>query len=167
MCGKVFGTQRDEGAQAPVVQSFVSTIVNKLDAKGRVSFPAPFRQILAQQNLRGVYVIPSFVSPALEAFGQTLLDDFETRLGASDPLFSADYDAQAQAVVGETQFLNFDDEGRARLPDEFLAHAGITERVLFVGMIRKFQIWDPVRFEPVRQERIARARALRIGGDSE
>jgi MraZ protein len=140
--------------------------VNKLDAKGRVSIPAPFRQILAQQNLRGLYCIPSFVEPALEAFGQTLLDDFEQRLSGSDPLFSADYDAQAQAVVGETQFLNFDDEGRARIPDEFLTHAGITDRVLFVGMIRKFQIWDPVRFEPIRQERIARARKLRLGGES-
>ena len=50
-----------------------------------------------------------------------------------------------------------------RLPDEFLAHAQIKERVLFVGMIQKFQIWDPERFEPIRQERIARARATRLG----
>lgn len=145
------------------VQPFVSTIVNKLDAKGRVSIPAPFRQILAQQNLRGFYCFPSFVFPALEAFGEDLLADIQKRLGAVDPLFSEDYDAQAQAVVGETQLLNFDDEGRVRLPDEFLAHGHIKERVLFVGMIQKFQIWDPERFEPIRRERIARARATRLG----
>jgi MraZ protein len=87
-------------------------------------------------------------------------------MGAVDPLFSEDYDAQAQAVVGESQFLNFDDEGRVRLPDEFIAHAGITDRVTFVGMIQKFQMWDPARFEPVRLARIARARATRIGGAS-
>jgi MraZ protein len=145
------------------VQPFVSTIVNKLDSKGRVSVPAPFRQILSQQNLHGMYCFPSFVSPSLEAFGESLLADFQQRLGAVDPLFSDDYDAQAQAVVGETQLLNFDDDGRVRLPDEFIAHAQLTERVLFVGMMQKFQIWDPDHFEPVRRERIARARAARIG----
>jgi MraZ protein len=146
------------------VQPFVSTIVNKLDAKGRVSVPAPFRQILAQQTLHGFYCFPSFVSPSLEGFGETLLADFQTRMGTVDPLFSEDYDAQAQAVVGESQFLNFDDEGRVRLPDEFIAHAGIKDRVTFVGMIQKFQLWEPERFEPVRLARIARARATRIGG---
>src|SRR5580704_200225 len=120
-----------KGCKASIVQPFLSTIVNKLDAKGRVSVPAPFRQILAQQNLRGVYCIPSFVSPALEAFGETLLAQFQERLRSYDPLFSEDHDAQAQAVLGQTQFLNFDDEGRVRLPDEFIAHAGITERVSF------------------------------------
>ena len=62
------------GRKAPIVQPFVSTTVNKLDAKGRVSVPAPFRQILAQQNLHGLYCIPSFVSPALEAFGEGFSD---------------------------------------------------------------------------------------------
>ena len=143
---------------------FVSTVVNKLDAKGRVSVPAPFRQILAQQNLHGVYCIPSTFSPALEAFGETLLGEFTERLSKLDPLFSEDYDAQAQAILAPTQFLNFDDEGRIRLPDEFIAHAGISERVMFIGLGQKFQIWDPVRFEPVQKERLARARAARSSG---
>jgi transcriptional regulator MraZ len=142
---------------------FVSTVVNKLDAKGRVSVPAPFRQILAQQNLHGIYCVPSFFSPALDAFGEALLSDFQQRLSKLDPLFSEDYDAQAHAILGQSQFLNFDDEGRVRLPDELIAHAGITERVTFIGLNHKFQMWDPVRFEPVAKERIARARAARTG----
>jgi len=154
------------GCKAPTVQPFVSTTVNKLDAKGRVSVPAPFRQILAQQSLHGFYCFPSFVSLSLEGFGETLMAEFQARMGGADPFFSEDYDAQAQAVVGDSQFLNFDDEGRVRLPDEFIAHAGIKDRVSFVGMIQKFQIWEPERFEPVRLARIARARATRIGGAS-
>jgi MraZ protein len=146
-----------------VVQPFVSTVINKLDAKGRVSVPAPFRQILAQQNLRGFYCFPSFVHSALEAYGEDLLVDFQKRIGSADPFFSADFDARVQAVIGESQFMNFDDEGRVRLPDEFIAHAGIKDRVSFVGMIQKFQIWDPERFEPIRRERIARALATRTG----
>ena len=149
------------GMRHPVVQPFVSSIVNKLDAKGRVSVPAPFRQILAQQNLQGVYCIPSFIAPALEAFGETLLSQFQQRLRQYDPFFSAEYDAEAQAILGRTQFLNFDDEGRVRLPDDFIAHTGITERVAFIGLDLKFQIWDPSRFESVERERIAQARERR------
>jgi transcriptional regulator MraZ len=145
------------------VQPFVSTVVNKLDAKGRVSVPAPFRQVLAAENLRGLYCIRSFVAPALEAFGETLIAEFNQRLAKLDPLFSETYDVEAQVVLGESQLLNFDDEGRVRIPDELLAHAGITDRVAFVGLGAKFQIWDPARFEPVQRERIARARALRLG----
>jgi MraZ protein len=151
------------GRKHQTVQPFVSTTVNKLDAKGRVSVPAPFRQILAQQSLRGFYCLPSFVSPALEGFGEELLAEFQRRLGGVDPFFSEDYDAQAQVIVGESQFLNFDDEGRVRLPDDLLAHAQIKDRVLFVGMNQKFQIWEPERFEPIRLQRIARARATRLG----
>ncbi len=144
---------------------FVSTFTNKLDAKGRVSIPAPYRQILAQQEMGTLYCIPSFVSSSLEAFGNTLLNQFQQRLDKYDPLFSENYDDEAQAVLAAAQPLNFDDEGRVRLPDDLIAHAGITDRVVFVGLGQKFQMWDPVRFEPVQRERIARARALRNGGN--
>lgn len=145
---------------------FVSTFVNKLDAKGRVSIPAQYRQILAQQELGALYCIPSFVSPSLEAFGNTLLSQFQQRLDKYDPLFSVNYDEEAQVVLAAAQSLNFDDEGRVRIPDDLIAHAGITERVAFVGLGQKFQMWDPVRFEPVQRERIERARAARTGNGS-
>ena len=148
-----------------VVPPFVSTFTNRLDAKGRVSIPAPYRQILAQQEMGPLYCIRSFVSPCLEAFGNTLLSKFMQRLDNHDPLFSENHDDQAQAVLAAAEHLNFDDEGRVRLPDEFIRHAGITERVVFVGLGQKFQLWDPERFEPVQRERIARARALRSSGN--
>jgi len=81
------------------VPPFVSTFTNKLDAKGRVSIPAPYRQILAQQEMGTLYCIPSFVSASLEAFGNTLLNQFQQRLDKYDPLFSENYDDEAQAVL--------------------------------------------------------------------
>jgi MraZ protein len=148
------------------VQQFVSTITNKLDAKGRVSIPAPYRQILASQNTAGVYCFRSFVAPALEAFGEALLAQFAERLNALDPFFSEDHDAQAQAVLSASRLLSFDDEGRVRLPDDFIAHAGITAQVSFVGMGRKFQIWNPDTYAPIAEASVERARATRSGGGS-
>ncbi len=153
-----------QGSWGRFVPLFVSTFVNKLDAKGRVSIPAPYRQILAQQDMGTLYCIPSFGGRYLEAFGNTLLSQFEQRLNKYDPLFSESYDEEAQAVLAEAQPLNFDDEGRVRLPDDLIKYAEITDRVTFVGLGQKFQMWDPVRFEPVHAERIARARVARTGG---
>ncbi len=67
--------------------------MGSLDSKGRVCIPATYRHILAAQapqggqNTAGVYVCPSFADPALEAFGQTLLDSVTERLSAQDPVF--------------------------------------------------------------------------------
>ena len=143
---------------------FISTFTNKLDAKGRVSIPAPYRQILAQQEMGALYCIPSFVSPCLEAFGNSLLAKFTESLGQYDALFTEAHDDAAQAVLAAVQQLNLDDEGRVRLPEQLIKHAGINEQVVFVGLGQKFQMWDPVRFEPVMAERVARARALRSAG---
>jgi MraZ protein len=141
------------------VKPFVSTVTNKLDAKGRVSIPAPYRQILAEQGTQGVYCFRSFRHPALNAFGEATIAKFQSRLEAYDPFFSEDHDARAQAILAASQLLAFDDEGRVRLPDEFIAHAGLTERVTFVGLNDKFEIWDPDRLAPIARKRLEDARA--------
>ena len=143
------------------VQPFMSTVTGTLDSKGRVCIPAPFRQILAAQTTPGLYICPSFFEAALEGFGQTLLDAVHQRLAALDPFFSPVHDDKAYAVLSRTQTLPLDEQGRVRLPDAMIEHAGLKDRVVFVGMVQKFQIWEPQRFAPIDGERIARAKAKR------
>ncbi len=143
---------------------FISTMTGSLDAKGRVCIPASFRDVLTAQNTTGVYVCPSFAEPALEAFGEEVLQDFHQRLAQEDPFFSQATDDKVFAVLSMSQLLTRDENGRVRLPDEFIAHAGLKDRVTFVGMGRKFQIWDSERFAPVQAERLKRALAQRTGG---
>jgi MraZ protein len=49
------------------------------------------------------------------------------------------------------------------LPDDLIAHAGLKDRVVYVGMGTKFQIWEPARFEEMRAARLKRALAS-LGG---
>ena len=93
-----------------------------------------------------------------------MLGQIQSRLGKYDALFNSEYDDEAYAVLGRTQLLKFDDDGRVTLPADLIAHAGITERVSFVGLGVKFQIWDPAKFETDQKLRIDRARARRAGG---
>ncbi len=135
-----------------------------LDAKGRVCIPAAFRDVLTSQDTAGVYVCPSFAEAALEGFGDEVLQEFHRRQAAEDPFFSQVNDDKVFAVLSMTQLLPRDENGRVRLPDEMIAHAGLKDRVTFVGMGRKFQIWDSERFAPVLAERLKRALAQRTGG---
>ena len=147
-----------------VAQPFISTVTGTLDAKGRVCIPASYRQVLGTQNTAGVYVCPSFIESALEAFGDTLLQSVHQRLSALDPFFSEAHDDQAFAVLSSSQLLTLDEQGRARLPEAFIAHARLKDRVTFVGMGQKFQIWEPDGFAPIQAERLSRARAARTTG---
>jgi len=140
---------------------FISTMTGTLDAKGRVCIPAPFRDILTAQNTSGVYVCPSFAEAALEGFGEDVLQQFHQRQAEADPFFSPAYDDKVFAVLSMSQLLPRDENGRVRLPDEMIVHAGLKDRVTFVGMGRKFQIWDSERFAPVQAERLKRALAAR------
>jgi MraZ protein len=138
---------------------FMSTVLGSLDSKGRVCIPASFRQVLATQNTAGLYVYPSFVDASLEGFGQDAIDGLNSRLAALDPFLSPAHDDMAMAIIARTQLLPADDGGRVRLPDAMIAHAGLKDRVAFVGMGQKFKIWDADAYAAVEAESVARMKA--------
>jgi MraZ protein len=145
------------------VQPFISTVAGTLDSKGRVCVPAPFRQILSAQNTPGVYLCPSFSEATLEGFGDEVLQAFHRQQAEADPFFTPAFNDKVFAVLSMTQNLPLDENGRVRMPDDLIAHAGLKDRVVFVGMGTKFQIWEPARFEEMRTARLKRALAS-LGG---
>lgn len=142
-----------------LVQPFISTVPGSLDSKGRVCIPATYRHILAAQNTIGVYVCPSFIDGALDAFGQSLLDSITARLAAQDPFFSASFDDEATALIARTQALPIDENGRVRIPDPMIEHAGLKDKIVFVGKAQKFQIWDADAYAPIEADALARVKA--------
>jgi MraZ protein len=131
-----------------------------LDRKGRVCIPAQYRHILAAQNTSGVYIRRALLTPSLECFGANVMQTFQDAQTENDPFFTSAHDTTAFALLSLSQELAIDETGRVRLPDDFIVHAGLLENVTFVGMGRKFEIWDSARFAPVLQERLAAAQAM-------
>ena len=139
---------------------FLSTTINRIDRKGRVSVPGAFRATLAQQPFAGVILMASPLHAALEGFAPTMMDDIAARLDAY-PLFSADQDDMAAATLAEAVPLAFDSEGRIVLPSALIAHAGLEDDVAFVGLGRKFQMWAPAAWE---KRRAAAQKAVKARG---
>ena len=132
---------------------FVSTFTNRLDAKGRVSVPAPFRAVLERQSGGGeptLYCYPALDAPALDAGGERLAQTIDGLL-AGLPDYSDERDELSVALYGDVQLLALDGDGRIVLPEGLRRHAGLDTHVTFVGLGQKFQIWTPERFEERRQ----------------
>src|SRR5262245_60905438 len=70
-------------ASFPRMNRFVGTFTNKIDAKGRVSIPAPYRVILERDGYAGgIYCYPSLDAPAIDAGGERLAQTIDRLLGS-------------------------------------------------------------------------------------
>ncbi|MCG8354984.1 MAG: division/cell wall cluster transcriptional repressor MraZ [Kiloniellales bacterium] len=121
---------------------FIGTFENKVDRKGRVSVPAPFRQAIAGLTFNGIVAFPSHRAAAIEACGIDFMEQLNERMDHFD-LFSDQHDDLALTIFAASHQLACDPEGRVILPPALLEHAGISDRAAFVGKGRVFQIWQP------------------------
>jgi MraZ protein len=142
------------------MDEFVSKYVNRLDSKGRVSIPAAFRQILARDGYDNLFCSPSLEMDCIDAGGQGLRSATDDYLNAFE-VFSEEREILATTLLGESEALKIDKDGRVVLSETLKNHAGIRDKLAFVGNGFKFQIWDPDRYEAYRADAIERARALR------
>lgn len=129
---------------------FLSTTINKLDKKGRVSVPSTFRSALAGENFQGVVLFQSYTNQCIEGVGMSAMSDFASRIDNNFDVFSDEHDDMATIIFGESQQLSFDKDGRITLPQKFIDFMEIEESIAFVGLGQKFQLWKPEKFEARR-----------------
>jgi MraZ protein len=149
-----------------VMDRFLSSATNRIDAKGRVSVPAHFRTIIQKRGYSDLYALRSLDCPALDVGGPDLLDRYETRIAQEDP-FLGMADDMSFFCHGDGAFLKLDSEGRISMTDFIREHTGIVGEVAFVGRGHFFQMWEPGRFEQHRQVVRSRLLALRQAADGQ
>lgn len=143
---------------------FLSNTINKVDKKGRVSIPAPFRPILG--NATRLYIQSHVDYPAIDAGGIELIERQEKQLESMDML-SEEYDLHSLLLHGDSGELKIDGEGRVVLTDAIREHTGLTDRAAFVGRGHFFQIWEPEQFLAHREEarkKVAEMRRAKSSG---
>ncbi len=142
------------------MELFLSTYLNKVDRKGRVSVPATFRSTLATHRHPNVVILfPSFKVAALDGTGSDRMEEMKNRLDALDQ-FSDEYD-DLSLLFADSHQLAIDGEGRIILPETLKEHAHISSDVAFVGLGAMFQVWEPSRYAEHRAT--ARERTRRQG----
>jgi MraZ protein len=137
---------------------FLGTHRNRLDKKGRVSVPAEFRAELERLGSAQIILRPSHRAACLECWPEP---EF-ARLAAGlerFPAFSEEQEDLSASLFADAHPIRPDAEGRVVLPEELVAHAGLSEWVAFVGLGAIFQIWEPEAARRRIEEARARAKA--------
>ena len=151
---------------------FLSTFVNKVDKKGRVSVPAAFRASLSAEPFQGFIAFRSHKHDAIECCSYSRMEQLSQSVDSLD-LFSDEQDDFTATIFADSVQVPFDGDGRIVLPKKLLDYIGSSNEVAFVGRGATFQIWLPEKFEAAQnesRERIKQARStLKLaqkGGES-
>ena len=129
---------------------FMDTIINKVDAKGRVSLPSDYRAIVKELETE-IVCYRSLSLPCIEGCLEETLDKLATDIEDSTDFFSETQDNLTNLIFGDAKRFTFDSTGRIMLSEKLLKHAQITDTAVFVGKGRKFQIWNPENWEHEEQ----------------
>ena len=121
---------------------FVSQFLNKIDKKGRVSFPSLFRNALPKNNKNEIILYKSIKHNSIEGCSSERIKDIAQRISKLD-IFSEDQDDFATSIFSEIIPTNLDKEGRFVIPENLKLHSKILNEAIFIGQGHCFQIWEP------------------------
>ena len=120
---------------------FLSSFVNKIDKKGRVSVPASFRSVLGV-DAPGIVIFKSLQYDALDGCSIAHLELLSQSLEKLD-LPPETFELIETTIFGGSVQVPFDGEGRVCLPQNLASAVGIEDEVAFVGRRKTFQLWNP------------------------
>jgi MraZ protein len=133
-----------------------------IDAKGRTSVPARYRDVLEAAGERRI-VLTSALDPCLVAYAQPEWNAFEERLSKL-PQFDRAVQKLKRIYVSGAVECEIDDVGRILVPPSLREHAHLRKDVLWAGSGRYAELWDKdewlTRYETTEDERRTMAARL-------
>ena len=115
----------------------MDTIINKVDAKGRVSLPSDYRAIVKELSTE-IVCYRSLTSPCIEGCTEELLDKLATDIENATDFFSETQDNLTNLIFGDARRFTFDSTGRIMLTEKLLKHAGIGDTAVLTILLGCF-----------------------------
>ena len=125
---------------------FKGTYHHRIDPKGRLPVPAPFRRRLAREGA-GQSLVVTLLDECLAVYppGQNGRG-VEAQLRAMPP-FSKPVKALARVLASHAVDCELDVQGRIRLPPLLRKAIGLESEAVVVGVVERFEIWAPDRWD--------------------
>lgn len=142
---------------------FTGTHFGKLDRKGRISVPAPFRAELEAAATNQLVLRTSHMYSCIEASSRAVFQHLVDSIKRLDH-FSEEREAFEAGLLADSQVMRLDGDGRFVLPEEMIAEVGLTEAIAFMGKGERFEIWDAdaARAHVAEAKRLVRERRLTL-----
>ena len=130
-----------------------------IDAKGRLNFPAKFRDAMGES-----FVVMEWLDRCLFALPMAEVEKLSERLGADELMDSWEITGDLFSTACE---VTPDKQGRILLPPELRRYAGLEKSVTIIGNRSHAELWDTAVWEARRaavsnEERAQRLRQLHI-----
>lgn len=142
-------------AEQPEPQDLVfrGSFIHCLDEKGRISIPAPFRQIMSEQN-QDTVVLTNFITDGarcLDGFALGSWKTFEAKL-ATRSRFDPQVRKLENYYLARASVCPIDTSGRVNIPPHLRQYAGLEREVAFTASLHGFRIWDKRVWDLLFQE---------------
>ena len=125
---------------------FFGTFTHAIDAKGRTSLPAKFREALAAAGEPKIVLTQYPHWKAVQALPLSEWKRLEERLMQASPL-----DMRAQRNIlrfySTAHEVDLDPHGRVLVPPALRDYAGLTKDVVWAGMGRHIQLFDQATYQ--------------------
>jgi MraZ protein len=112
-----------------------------LDAKGRLAMPSRYRDELVSCCAGQLIVTIDPVDSCLCVYPLPAWEQVEAKLREL-PSFSEDGRRLQRLLIGNAVDLELDSAGRLLVPPRLREYAGLDKRVVLVGQLNKFQLWN-------------------------
>lgn len=120
---------------------FTGTIEAKVDAKGRVFFPAAFRRVLQTCGEEQLVLKRDAFEPCLVFYPWSVWNAEVDELRSQLSRWNARHAQIFRRFVADVEIMSLDSNGRLLLPKRYQQMAGIGQDVVFVAMDNTVELW--------------------------
>ncbi len=110
-----------------------------LEAKGRLSLPAKFREVNQQ------WIVTRGLDGCLFLLQESNFKKELEKIAQSSFTKKANRDL-LRLMTNEAQEINADQNGRVNLPDYLIKFAGLQKNVVVVGNLNHLEVWDQEKY---------------------
>ena len=122
---------------------FRGSFEHTLDAKGRLSLPSRFRDVLAGKGDSRL-MITNFMTGSARCLEVYPLDEWQRLEDAirNRPRFNPEVNSFESYYLGRAQECPVDSQWRILIPPLLRKYAGLQRDVVLVSAVEKFRVWD-------------------------
>ena len=121
---------------------FIGNIEARTDAKGRVFLPVVFRKELQASGEDSLVLRKDVFQSCLVLYPASVWNEQMDVLRSRLNRWNATHQQIFRQFVSDAEVMSIDANGRILLPRRYLAMAGITRSVRFIGMGDTIEIWS-------------------------
>lgn len=129
-----------------ILNPLIGTYECKVDAKGRLMFPAAMKKQLLPILQNGFVLKRAVFQPCLELYP---IPEWEKLMQKVNKLnrFNKKNDAFIRRFTAGVKVVEVDATGRLLIPKDLLAFSGITKQTVLASAVNIVEIWDKDKYE--------------------